>query len=127
MNNLSVRLVFDRKHVATKKHQASVQLEVTYARKRKFIGTGVKLYSDQWGKDLKVKNHPQSVLYNQQLSDLVSDIYDFAHQLSLQKKDFSFEKLDEHLGKSGKDTSYSFLIKVNLLLYIHIFAYKLHK
>lgn len=104
MNNLSVRFVFDRKHVATKKHQASVQLEVTYARKRKFIGTGIKLYSDQWGKDLKVKNHPQSALYNQQLSDLISDIYDFAHQLSLQKKDFSFEKLDEHLGKSGKDT-----------------------
>ena len=109
MNNLSVRLVFDRKHVATKKHQASVQLEVTYARKRKFIGTGIKLYSDQWGKDLKVKNHPQSVLYNRQLSDLVSDIYDFAHKLSLQKKEFSFEKLDEHLGNSGKDTSCSFL------------------
>lgn len=109
MKNLSVRLVFDRKHVATKKHQSSVQLEVTYERKRKFIGTGIKLYADQWGKDLKVKNHPQSALYNQQLSDIVAGIYDFAHQLSLQKKEFSFEKLDEHLGKSGKDTSYSFL------------------
>lgn len=109
MKNLSVRLVFDRKHVATKKHQSSVQLEVTYERKRKFIGTGIKLYADQWGKDLKVKNHPQSALYNQQLSDIVADIYDFAHQLSLQKKEFSFEKLDEHLGKSGKDTAYSFL------------------
>lgn len=109
MKNLSVRLVFDRKHVATKKHQSSVQLEVTYERKRKFIGTGIKLYADQWGKDLKVKNHPQSALYNQQLSDIVADIYDFAHQLSLQKKEFSFEKLDEHLGKSGKDTSCSFL------------------
>ena len=45
MNNLSVRLVFDRKHVATKMHQASVQLEVTYERKRKFIGTGIRLSS----------------------------------------------------------------------------------
>jgi hypothetical protein len=58
MNNVSVRLVFDRKHVATKKRQSSVQMEVTYQRKRKYVGTGIKLYSDQWGKDLKVKNHP---------------------------------------------------------------------
>lgn len=109
MNNVSVRLVFDRKHVATKKHQASVQLEVTYERKRKFIGTGIKLYSDQWSKDSKVKNHPQSALFNQKLSDIVADIYDFAHKLSLHKQVFSFEKLDEYLGKSGKDTSCSFL------------------
>lgn len=109
MKHLSVRLVFDRKHVATKKHQSSVQLEVTYERKRKFIGTGIKLYVDQWSKDSKVKNHPQSALYNQQLSDIVADIYDFAYQLSLHKKEFSFEKLDEHLGKSGKDTACSFL------------------
>ena len=95
MNNLSVRLVFDRKHVATKKHQASVQLEVTYERKCKFIGTGIRLYADQWGRDLKVKNHPQSALYNQQLSDIMADIYDFAHQLSLQKKGVFLRNEDE--------------------------------
>ena len=43
MNNVSVRLVFDRKHVATKKHQASVQMEITYQRKRKYIGTGINI------------------------------------------------------------------------------------
>lgn len=109
MNNVSVRLVFDRKHVATKKRQASVQMEVTFMRKRKFIGTGIKLYSDQWGKDSIVKNHPQSLLFNQQLKDMVANIYDFAHQLELQKKDFSFEKLDDYLKSCGVDTSDSFL------------------
>lgn len=109
MNNVSVRLVFDRKHVATKKHQASVQMEVTFLRKRKFVSTGIKLYADQWGKDNKVKNHPQSLLFNQQLSDMVANIYDFAHQLSLQKKTFSFEKLDAYLNGCGVETSNSFL------------------
>lgn len=110
MKNVSVRLVFDRKHVATKKHQASVQLEVTFQRKRKFIGTGIKLYSDQWGKDAKVKNHPQSLLFNQKLNDMVSGIYDFAHQLSLKNSAFSFERLDRHLnGYGGVDTTNSFL------------------
>lgn len=93
MNNLSVRLVFDRKHVATKKHQASVQLEVTYERKRKFISTGIKLYSDQWSKDQKVKNHPQSSLYNKQLNDMVANIYNFAHQLTSQHQDVTLEKI----------------------------------
>ena len=109
MNNVSVRLVFDRKHVATKKHQASVQMEVTFERKRKFISTGIRLYSDQWGKDLKVKNHPQSMLFNQQLNDMVANIYDFAHQLSLQKKPFSFKKLEEYLNGREADSANSFL------------------
>lgn len=109
MNNVSIRLVFDRKHVATKKHQASVQMEITFERKRKFISTGIRLYADQWGKDLKVKNHPQSILFNQQLSDMVANIYDFAHQLSLQKKSFSFERLEEYLNGCGTDPANSFL------------------
>ncbi len=109
MNNVSVRLVFDRKHVATKKRQASVQMEVTFMRKRKFIGTGIKLYSDQWSKDSIVKNHPQSLLFNQQLKDMVANIYDFAHQLETQKRDFSFEKLEDYLNSCGVDTSDSFL------------------
>lgn len=62
MNNVSVRLVFDRKHKATKNHRASVQMEVTFMSRRKFVSTGIRLYSDQWGKDCKVKNHPQSIL-----------------------------------------------------------------
>ncbi|WP_303875355.1 site-specific integrase [Bacteroides acidifaciens] len=109
MNNVSVRLVFDRKHVATKKHQASVQVEVTYQRKRKYFGTGIKLYADQWGKDLKVKNHPQSLVFNQKLNDMISGIHDYVYQLSTQKIPFTFERLDQHLGNYGADTTKSFL------------------
>ena len=56
MNNVSVRLVFDRKHVATKKRQSSVQMEVTYQRKRKYVGTGIKLYSDQDRKSTRLNS-----------------------------------------------------------------------
>lgn len=37
-------------------------MEVTFMSRRKFVSTGLRLYSDQWGKDSKVKNHPQSIL-----------------------------------------------------------------
>ena len=57
MNDVSVRLVFDRKPVATKVHKSLVQLEVLFQSKRKFISTGVKLCSNQWSSTSKVKNH----------------------------------------------------------------------
>lgn len=109
MNNVSVRLVFDRKHVATKKHQASVQMEITYQRKRKYIGTGIKLYSDQWSKDMKVKNHPQSLVFNQRLNDMVAGIYDLAYQMSSQNIPFTFERLEQYLGNSSSEVTSSFL------------------
>lgn len=109
MNQVSVRLVFDRKRVATKKHQASVQMEVTYQSKRKFISTGIKLYSDQWGKDLKVKNHPQSLLFNQQIADQVASIYDFAHSLQAKDVTFSFERLEDFLKGAQASSPDSFL------------------
>ena len=109
MNNVSVRLVFDRKHVATKKHQASVQMEITYQRKRKYIGTGIKLYSDQWSKDMKVKNHPQSLVFNQRLNDMVAGIYDLVYQMSSQNIPFTFERLEQYLGNSSSEVTSSFL------------------
>lgn len=109
MNNVSIRLIFDRKNVATKKNQASVQIEVSYQRKRKYIGTGVRLYADQWGKDSKIKNHPQSIQLNKQITDQVSEIYSFLDKLNSKKIPFSFEKLDEFVNIGQLDTDESFL------------------
>ena len=75
MNNVSVRLIFDRKHVATKKHQASVQMEVTFQRKRKYITTGIRLYADQWRKGQKVKTQTQSILIKQKINDMQAKNY----------------------------------------------------
>ena len=44
----STRIVFDRKKVASRNKRGLVQIVVSYDRIRKFISTGVKLYSDQW-------------------------------------------------------------------------------
>ena len=40
----TMRFVFDRKKVATKTHKGLVQIEVLSEGKRKWIGTGVKVY-----------------------------------------------------------------------------------
>lgn len=95
--------------MATKKNQASVQIEVSYQRKRKYIGIGVRLYADQWGKDFKIKNHPQAIQLNKQITDQVSEIYSFLEKLNSKKIPFSFEKLDEFVNIGQLDTDESFL------------------
>lgn len=49
----SVRLVFDRKHVATKRtakepRLGGVQVEVLLNRQRRYFSTGVRVYADEW-------------------------------------------------------------------------------
>ena len=114
MENLSIRLVFDRRKIATKTHPAAVYIEATYRKKRKFINTGVKLLDGQWGNNCKVRNHPQSNILNESIERQVASIYDFAHSLQMKGEEFDFVKLENHLsyGKgSGKDTFLRFMKK----------------
>lgn len=70
-----VKLVFDRKRVATRKKVGLVQVEISYMRKRRYISTGVKLYKHQWGSDSRVIYHSGSAELNSMLNDIVDDIY----------------------------------------------------
>lgn len=99
-NGVSVRLVFDRKNQATKQRKASVFLEITYQNKRKLISTNIKLFSDQWNKNGKVKNHPDEAILNQELIEKVSAVYEFTRDLKGSGRGFSFELLMEHLNKT---------------------------
>lgn len=48
MNTLQIRVLFDRKGQATSTRPALIQLEVRYAKQRKFIGTGIKVCKGQF-------------------------------------------------------------------------------
>lgn len=93
MQHVSIRLVFDRKHVATQTQTGLVQLVVICNGKRKYFGTDVKLYAGQWNKEGKVQKHPNALLINQMLSEMVSRAYDYANDTINRKAVFSFEKL----------------------------------
>lgn len=103
MNKPSVRLIFDRKNQATKSKSAPVVIEVLHQRKRKYLGTGVKLYSDQWNNG-KVKNHPQAIQLNKTISDMMSSLYEFIGQTSLDDS-FTFAKLDMYWNKTAETSA----------------------
>lgn len=77
----TVRLVFDRKHVATKSgvknaHKGLVQIEVLHRRKRKYISTGVKLYADQWlqNKEVHVVGSVYAKQYNETIEQALRSV-----------------------------------------------------
>lgn len=107
----TARFVFDRKHTASKTTKGTVQIEVLFERKRKWIGTGVRLYSDQWNDKVKVKNTVQSIELNERLDAQMSNINEYINSLIKNKEDFSFEKLERFLKYSQKKESFIDFVK----------------
>lgn len=106
MEYATVRLVFDRKHLASKDTKGLVQIEVRYQGKRKFIGTGVKLYADEWKDKYHVVNNFNAIDLNRKLASQVSAIEGFISSLISSDEAFSFEKLDAFLRKPHKEQSF---------------------
>ena len=93
----TLKFVFDRKHLATKTKKGLVQIEVLSERKRKWISTGVKLYSDQWDARRMVINHPDMLSLNKTLLEQRQKIQTWVDDLARRTEEFEFDKLDRFL------------------------------
>ena len=110
MKYAMVRLVFDRKHVATKNKTGLVQLEVTYNRKRKWFSTGIKVYADQWDERYKVVNSPHTFEYNDTLDAQLKQVQDFIKDGIQRNVPFSFDELTSFMKRtSANNTSLTFI------------------
>ena len=105
----SIKLVYDRKNVATPSRASSprkglVQIEISYDRRQKFIGTGVKVYKDQWSDKTRVKNRTDMVELNASLDIQVRGVIERANAIIAKDGAFSFERFDaesEHKHTKG--------------------------
>lgn len=108
----TLRFVFDRKKVATKEKKGLVQIEVCSERKRKWIGTGVKVYADQWDDKRKVTARPDSLDLNMKLDLMMSNILEYVNSLIRRKVPFDFESLDVFLKNSSElDSFIDFIVR----------------
>ena len=98
----TLRFVFDRK----KEKRGLVQIEVCAERKRKWIGTGVKVYADQWDDKRKVSARPDSLDLNMKLDLMMSNILEYVNSLIRRKVPFDFESLDVFLKNSSESDSF---------------------
>lgn len=102
----TLRFVFDRKKVATKEKKGLVQIEVCSERKRKWIGTGVKVYADQWDDKRKVTARPDSLGLNMKLDLMMSNVLEYVNSLIRRKVPFDFESFDVFLKNSSESDSF---------------------
>lgn len=103
----SVRLVFDRKKVASKTKKGLVQAAITYERRRKWLSTDVKLYKDQWNERQHVVRRADAAELNGWLDDMVSGLERWLRE----NVPFSWEKLEAHLnaGRRSDDDLIGFI------------------
>ena len=106
MNNIykeaTVRLVFDRYKTASKTKKGTVQLEITFMRKRKWISTGVRLFKDQWNDRKHVVNSTNMIELNDFLNKTVTDMESWLRDNS----PFSWEKLEAYLKAPKKSDNF---------------------
>ncbi len=106
MKYATVRLVFDRKKLATRQKTGLVQIEVGYRRQRKWIGTGVKVFSDQWSEKYRVVNHPEAREMNKRLAEQLAALEEFISSQIKEDVPFSFERLEAFIRKEEAQTSF---------------------
>ena len=83
MKIAKVRLVYDRRHRASKSKESGVDIRIAYAGKQKFFATGVAVLPTQWdAKNECVKFRPDAVALNKQLRKLVDDCYTMIDEMT---------------------------------------------
>lgn len=102
-----VRLVFDRKKIASKDKKGLVQIEVLYAGKRKWITTGIKVYKDQWHDRSGVVNSFDALRYNEELHKQCQVLETWLFDtFGLGKETFDWERLDRWLNTAHRGNSF---------------------
>lgn len=97
----TLKVVFDRKKLATTKKTAIIQIEVMHEGKRKWISTGIKVYSDQWKDKCMVCMRSDAMELNEQINITVNNIREWINNLYKGGEIFSFEKFDKMLECNG--------------------------
>lgn len=103
-----IKVIFDRKNVATRNKEGLVQIEIYHEKVRRFVSTGVKVYSDQWDKKVYVRNRKDALLLNEQITETLNKIRETANEVVKTSGDFYMDKF-EALYKVDKAKTDSFL------------------
>ena len=111
LNRISIKVVFDRKKVATRATAAharkgTVHLAVSINTERKFISTGVHLYLGQFTGG-QVVQHPQAIELNERINNLQSAIIEMVNQCDRESCIFSWSMLSHLYMQKPTSTSFT--------------------
>lgn len=102
----TLKVVFDRKKLATKEKKGLIQIEVMYDGKRKWISTGIKLYAGQWKDKCMVCMRADAMTLNDQINTTVNNIREWTNGLYKNGEVFSFEKFEKMMNQVSSPDSF---------------------
>lgn len=93
-----IKIRFNRRKTATRTHAASVEIEISYLRKRKWFSSGVRVLAQQWSESAqRVVNHFDQASLNERIYALHRTITGIVNDMAARNDVFSFEALDAAL------------------------------
>ena len=111
----TVRLVFDRRHIATptkskEPRKGAVQIEVLYNRQRKWLNTDVKLYAEQWDANRWVVMHSDMSALNNRLRKQIEALEGWLSS-NFSAKPFTWEALRAYTESGGEQDSFLLFVE----------------
>jgi len=95
----SVRLIFNRKCIASATKAAAVQVEITHQRKRRYYDTGVRLFEGQWNPSSRVIKRMDALELNRRLNEIECAIQSYITEVARNGGQFSWNGVAAIFGR----------------------------
>lgn len=106
------RIVFDRKNRSSKTNKGTVDVEVCFKGRRRWISTGVRVLPNEWNNDKGVILRLDSVTLNAKIQKLFNNVNNFIHDLIRKDQDFTWEAFDTFLEIKNDSGSFIEFVEV---------------
>lgn len=102
----SVRLLQGRRTTANSLSESTVEIEIYFQHKRKWISTGVKIAPKNWSKDNKVIGCANAVDLNLKIEALYNNILKYIRTLMIEEKEFTWSHFNNFIESNRTPTSF---------------------
>lgn len=102
----TLRIVYDRRKTSSSIKESSVEIEISFEGKRKWISTGVRVKKSNWRNDKKVVGRSDALDANMKIENLENGIQNFIRKLMVTKRPFTWSVLDSFLDNRKNTNSF---------------------
>lgn len=110
----TIRIIFDRRKVATPKKEGTVEIEIYYEKKRKWLSTGVKVLPKNWHPDKRVISRVDSQDLNIRIENIEKAIINHIRKLMIDEKLFTWSGLESSFKTKKEDSNFIKFIELSL-------------
>lgn len=101
-----VKILFDRRKEARQKKTVSVEIEIYFEGKRKWISTGVRIEAKNWNKIHKVVGRADALDLNLKIDSVQDFVLTYIRRLMIEKREFSWTCFNTAINQSKNQNSF---------------------